>query len=238
MNRPILPYSDADRTPDTAFRFGSKAIPISSLLFSLYSPQFSPGTPLEITGPVSEDSVVEFAKACSYTSYDITAENAADLLYLANAWQVKPVTDEVSRFILENPSILLHTLQYCVQNDIDSSPLEPYLRDNLALFLTDDRLLQLPVSLLARVVECAAWTGDANELLAFLTKALERYPAEASQLFRGFDFMAISQEKVDGLTRNTNFNWGIASAGIGRAVTRWVEKMDAEIAALKAGRGS
>jgi hypothetical protein len=143
---------------------------------------------------VNHQSLRTFILAVHKQSCTLTREEALDFADLCEEFQIAKLKQAAVDFISQQPNFTIDLLDRAVQRGFDTSPYESEIRSRVA-GLPVDRLLQLPVAVMARVVDFGGGYDDEKfgKVFDLSMSYLERHPHAGSVLFRGLDIMRLSR---------------------------------------------
>lgn len=189
----------------------------NSNYFYCHSKDFTHKTDIEISSDLidlTESSILAFIKCCQNQSFEIIESDIFSIRQLAIKYEVPGLLKITTKFIDEHSSSLVfETIQYQIQmqnqnikNDSKSCTQneEKYIASHFSEFIDDERLLNLPVAVLYRIVNDDQFKFDQSnqdEFIGFLFKCLDKYKTEASILFLNLD---LENQRIDLFKRLKN----------------------------------
>ncbi|KAK8848021.1 hypothetical protein M9Y10_019074 [Tritrichomonas musculus] len=156
-------------------------------------------------------SIQEFVRCCQNQQIEINPSNIFYLKYLAKKYKVQSLEETTNDIISSNKGqlaleSLLFTLSYnSTLHFVETADEENIISSNFDQFMKDERLFQVPIPILYRIVQKYyldfyntnnsneqsvnnASTNDLkDEFSAFLFKLLDKNPKKASMFFEFFD---------------------------------------------------
>jgi hypothetical protein len=222
-------FRTATLEKDACLIFNSQILPVSSNLFSCFSGKFKRDLrdakkQLSVNTTADLDTVIQFVNACQLQTYSISLENALPLLSLAEEWEVQPLEEAVIEFMgrPENSvPLLIPTILRDLSRNADTSALETQLRPHIPSLLEGDSLLQLPVSLVSRLLDSDS-PLDLRRLFPFLVRCLNHFGPTASALFCGIEVDQLTPEEIGTLQSHPDFRWCFLGPSVGSAILNLV----------------
>jgi hypothetical protein len=168
-----------------------------------------------------------FIDACHHpllaTPFEITRENALDLLSLCDEFHAISVQAQVQAFLDSNAhSMLLPAVKRSLEHGHDTSGLEHRLKSNLSDFLDEADLRTLPLSFLARVISfgdrAAVDELKFDRIFRFCLRVLDERGASASVLFHGLDLRQCSAGQLHELHSRDSFLWALVADSVPAAL--------------------
>jgi tubulin polyglutamylase TTLL4 len=153
--------------------------------------------------------VVDFLTPFQFKQLQITTQNAFDLLDLCIEFGFNEYQMEVGEWISASPESLLSTVIRQLKSDQDTSRLESELSSQLVDYVDDDRLLELPVNLLSRVVRFPPETEREHfrQVLYLCMKIVDKRGPSASVLLHSLDAEALTSEDLMVIHQHGDFLW-------------------------------
>lgn len=164
-------------------------------------PNFMETKSLQVTGTTPLPTFQNFLEAAQNNAkIEINQENAADLLNLANEWEIESLQTEIKEFINSNSDLqtIIEQLQQ-KENDEPNSELESTLASHLDSVLSIESFSNFKVPVISRIINNPnRLNRNHTELFHFIMSMIERYGAEAYELAHCIDVRQLSPE--DSLT--------------------------------------
>jgi hypothetical protein len=202
-------------TLNAVVHFQNETFTICRELVNIASPGFSQqkGFPYHIRSNVPESSVVAFLKPFRLCEPDITLENANDLLVLSVEFAASSYRCEFETLLRNNGRsaavVLIGRLQEGLCAGEDVSEIETDLQANFFEVIDDARLLEVPLSVLMRVVPLGV-SGEADKrerLFGFCLRVFDRIGPASSVLFAGLDAATLTSGNLVALKDRPGFLW-------------------------------
>jgi hypothetical protein len=166
--------------------------------------------PYQIRSNVSPASVTTFLKPYQFLEPEITTENACDLLRLCEEFHSQGQRKEIDDWITANhKSMLLPVILRQVESEQDTSQREAELSETFPDYVHDDRLLDLPVELLSRVVRFPPESEriQFRQVLDFCLKVVDKRGPNASVLLLHLDPRALTTDDMEMIHQHRDFRW-------------------------------
>lgn len=146
---------------------------------------------------LSDDSINDFINFCHYQKIDVNNINVNSLHYLSKKYKVQSLYEETTNYILSNRKDLVLDYLLLEPNDEEATAdfiqYEELISQDLAHFIDDDKMVQLPIPVLHRIISKSP-NIDQGLLEKFLLKCLTQIGQKASVLFSAIDVKKISSE--------------------------------------------
>ena len=153
---------------------------------------------------ISEDSIPVFISSCHNESFEINDTNVFSLHQLSVKYEVPYLISLTDDFIKKyDKTLIFRSIQYKYQlktkNSSETTNVsslekdEEYIASNLFDYINNDQLLDLPISVLYRIINNSKLDinklneTNKNQLIDFLFKCLDKHGKKASILFLNLD---------------------------------------------------
>lgn len=160
-------------------------------------------------------AIQEFIKCCQSQPIEINPSNLFYLNYLAKKYEVKNLENETFDIISSNKEQLaLDSLIFILNVNknkdlafVETGKEEEIISDNFQYFIKDDKIFQIPIPTLFRIVQRFYLKNKNNnegenkfdeEFTSFLFKLLDKHHEKASVFFQFFD---INKNKIGDLMK-------------------------------------
>jgi hypothetical protein len=207
---------------NATIQFNQESFLISREILDLISLGFTQRHPLpyRIQSNVSRLSVLSFLKPFQSSDPGLTSENASDLLTLALEFESACYCSAIDTFLREHGRAgeirLIPLLIRLTAQNQESADAEAELREIFLEVIDDDRLLDLPVAVLDRVMVIPPAEDRANfgKVFRFCIRVLNRVGSLGSVLFRKLDTRGLSREDWVLLKSQKDFLWSFLNDSV------------------------
>ena len=196
------------------FVYKENQYPFNFDLFKFFSQYFNSNPPqqksielFDENKNISESCIPDFIDFCQARKITLTKENAPTLYKLSEKYQVTSLLNKAKEFILTHQKEVVVEIMIMYQNDgcFNMEEFEEIISNDLIEYVNDDRLLNLPIQTLYRVVSKYLLKNNSNnseqpsEFIEFLFKCLDHFGSGASVLFDKIDTFGASGELINRL---------------------------------------
>ncbi|OHS98349.1 F5/8 type C domain containing protein [Tritrichomonas foetus] len=198
---------------DFVFDYNSTQIPISKFKFALYSnkfrtlPEFIASTTLTLTGEIPFATFAEFVKGAQGEPFELTTENAYDILCLSEDWETTTLSQTVLNFLNNTPDCekIVQLLSERNKNGDTSSPsLEEVVARHLDVAIQLPSFANFSLSTLARIFANPNAIVNQHQLYNFIMSMFEKYGQSASVLAPYLDIRKLTPEETEAFLSNSN----------------------------------
>ena len=166
---------------------------------------------------LSEESIQAFISSCQNEPCTIEKSSVIQLQYLAKKIEFTELIQFTDKFIEDHSEdLIFETLIFktnkmnktnCSSSHFDTSKEEKFISEHLSEFIQKEKMLELPIPLLYRVLKLFFESQHNKDelrsgLTDFLFKCLDKYGRSASVLFNLIDFKEQRNELVNRLIKN------------------------------------
>lgn len=148
---------------------------------------------------ITSSTINDFIQYVQGEQIEINKENAIQLHYLSNKYEITTLSESISKYIKkEEKEIvveLLYEQQY--QQNIDTTIYEEMISSNLNKYLHDKRLYEIKIPILYRIIQkyCQEHRNETNtQLNEFLIEMISKKGRKASILFSDVYFGEKNEE--------------------------------------------
>jgi hypothetical protein len=193
-----------------------------------------------IDSTFDRDSVVQFVAACQGKDFNLTLSNVFEIEVLCDEWSVvgKSIRRKVTEFI-EHKGLGLRRLLFQLGRGLVASETEELLRANLSRFICDSAAFEIPVAVLARIVDFKDYEDRSDEyerLFKFCVEYVRARGSSASQILRTLDVTRLNTKDLGRLCATEQLNWSVLNQSVVQslfAMRKEVEQQRKEIEDLR-----
>jgi hypothetical protein len=216
--------------PNASVIFKGEAFPIFKEMFVAYSRTAAEGDrPIDsefvITSSVARASVKTFIDVCQAKSPPFDKSQIVDLLSLCEEWSVDSLKSYLLDLIECDHNQVLTALRYASANGFRTQDYEDRVRRRFSQFVDKDELLELPVSILRRIIDVGLQDTDFDTLFKFLTKCFGRFGSCGSILFEGVELRHFSVSQLQELLNHQDFLWCYLSDSVCDTISLCMSEM-------------
>lgn len=215
-----------DNIPDTNFLiYKNKSYPIKLDYFKYLSSYFTDNQlkfetqkniplvdeKIENEDILTDEGIKSFIKYAQHQSITLTNETVHTLSYLSDKYDIPSLKSKTSKYIEDHQKeLLLEILTFNSQNSTEDKKIyEDILSDNILQHIEDDRLFQLKLPSIYRILmryednhKKNENKGERDKIFEFLFKCLDKYGRKASVLFSIVDFGHDKMKHLKKLSRD------------------------------------
>jgi hypothetical protein len=182
---------------------------------------------LTFDGCFKRDSVIQFLKICQGEAHTLTRANVFEVDLLCREWEIEDATCGAVRRFIEGPpagsNLLICELLFRFDHRLDTSELESRLRGDFVKFVNDNQLIEVPVSILSRIVDFSIYGPNSFEsVFEFCVRYFKEHGASASQIFRTLKVSELSKEHLICLCSLKDLHWCFLSESVGLTIVELV----------------
>jgi hypothetical protein len=178
---------------------------------------------VSIMSDVSREAVVEFIKASSNQEFIVSSDIAHDLVVLSTEFGVEVLQNRVTDWISSHEfELLIPALLFEVKQNIDTSKTELKVREHFESVMSDPQLLDLPLSVVARVIRTDIDNFPA--FFFFLKQCLNRFGSAGSILFKNFDICKLNIDEIREIENDARLDWSVVGSQGGEQVVGLVSR--------------
>jgi hypothetical protein len=179
-----------------------------------------------ITSPVTRESVQIFIAICQGKPAPFQKSQILDLLSLCEEWRVDSLKDYLLNLIENDDDQILTSLRYAIEKGYSTDPYEARARGRFCELADKDELLELPISVLRRIVDLGLQEANFEKLFGFLIKCLDRFGSGGSVLFGGLDLRHFSVSQVEELNDRRCFLWPYLADSVCETLSVSISEME------------
>lgn len=220
---------------DFSLIFKGQNYQISKCLFGLYSKKFRSSrefleceTHLEIQCNISQESFEAFLKGAQGHFYNLTPENAFEIYYICNEWEVESISAAATEFIntLSDIEQLLSQYRYMLSINTVSAPIENSLAMKINSALMSPSLHRLPIDAISKLLLLSKQEDiDQHLLLHFMIEEVKLNKPKATTLLQFLDPSELTQEEIESLTACEQINREMLRIPISKAISNLLEQL-------------
>ena len=173
---------------------------------------------IDIEGDVSPSSVNDFINICNGGELKLTSNNALDLLFLSEDWQLTHILEAANQYFGQHPELLPEIIKHSMRQQRITVALEVLLRQHFVELCQDTALhaslRALGIHLLVRVFEANNHElpcRHLHEIFPFLLSCLrdKNIGGLASMLFRGINMDDLTDDELEQLAGERNMDFSV-----------------------------
>jgi hypothetical protein len=228
---PALSPLTSSFQPNASIVFQGETFAIFKEIFLGYSrtaadPDHLMHSSFVITSTVTRESVQIFISICQGRPTPFEKSQILDLLSLCEEWSVDSLKDYLLNLIENDDEQILTSLRYAIEKGFSTDQYEARARRRFCELVDKDELLDLPISVLTRIVDVRLQETNFEKLFGFLKKCLDRFGSIGSVVFEGVDLRHFSISQLQELNNHRSFIWPYLGESVCETLSVSISEME------------